>query len=101
MFLLRIYPISFSFLVATKRLYVRVVPSVRLSDGRMFRPSVTGHFSGLLEATYAVYNNLGSPVGYWKAMRWKMTGREPELDQLVRREREREREREKENVLLE
>ena len=39
MLLLRTYPISFSFSVATKRLYVRVVPSLRLSDGRMVCPS--------------------------------------------------------------
>ena len=45
----------FRFLVATKRLYMRVCPSVRPSVGWMVRRSVTSYFFGLLGATNAMY----------------------------------------------
>ena len=49
-----------SFLVATKRLYMRVSvrPSVGPSDGRMDGRSVTSSLFGLLGATNAVYTAL-------------------------------------------
>ena len=45
---------DFNFLVATKRLYMRVCPS----DGRSVGRSVTSYFFGLLGATNAVYTAL-------------------------------------------
>ena len=49
---------AFFFLVATKRLYMRVCPSVGPSDGRSVGRSVTSYFFGLLRATNAVYTAL-------------------------------------------
>ena len=46
------------FLVATKRLYMRVCPSVGPSVGWSVRPSLTRFFFGLLGATNSVYTAL-------------------------------------------
>ena len=47
-----------AFLVATKRLYMRVCPSVGRMDGWSVGWSVTSYFFGLLGATNAVYTAL-------------------------------------------